>query len=151
MLSRDKIPENSECELAILVENTGGGGGVSGGVYAYLKPAGSEPTPERAEGDFDDSSWRRVDVPHDYVIEGKMSERGSHAGLEKPEAWYRKTFEAPKSWEGKAVSIDFDGVFRNFKVWLNGHYLGNHKSGYIGVACEISEHLRVNTKGCGMG
>lgn len=146
MLSADKIPQDGECELAVLVENTGGGGGISGGVYAYLKPADYTPIPERAESDFDDSSWRRVDIPHDYVIEGKMSERGSHAGLEKPEAWYRKTFEAPKSWEGKAVSVDFDGVFRNFKVWLNGRYLGNNKSGYIGTAYEISKYLNFGGK-----
>jgi beta-galactosidase len=60
--------------------------------------------------------------------------------------WYRKSFSIAKSDSGKRFSIQFDGVFRDAMVWLNGFYLGNNKSGYIGVSYDISDYIDFHRK-----
>ena len=82
---------------------------------------------------FDDSGWRDIDVPHDWSVEGPFSkEHSSGTGyLPGGIGWYRKTFEVPAEAEGKKVVVEFDGVYRNSKVWINGHYLGERPYGYI--------------------
>ena len=94
---------------------------------------------------FDDSQWRKVDVPHDWSIEdlpnqkegsvmgpfSKESIGGHHTGYTVGgKAWYRKSFTLTFVDAGKTVYIQFDGVYMNSKVWINGHFLGNHPSGY---------------------
>jgi beta-galactosidase len=95
--------------------------------------------------DFDDSKWRALNLPHDWSIEGEFSERhpaGFGGGaLPGGIGWYRKTFSLPASANGKLVFIDFDGVYRNSEVWLNGHYLGKRPYGYISFAYELSPYL----------
>ena len=105
--------------------------------------------------DFDDSNWRKVDLPHDWVVELDFDPRAdrSHGfktvGREWPSnsiGWYRKTFELPKSDEGKRLSIEFDGVFRDSIAWLNGHYLGRHMSGYTSFRYDISDYTNYGGK-----
>ncbi|HEX8464470.1 MAG TPA: beta-galactosidase GalA [Abditibacterium sp.] len=129
--------------LVVLVQNTGGGGNVgptflrSGTPAAAPKP---EVAPAAAKANFNDSTWRPVHLPHDFVVEGKFDPRGeiSHGALPTGVGWYRKSFTLPASDKGKQLWLDFDGIYRNSKIWLNGKLLGTHPSGYIGVRYDIT-------------
>lgn len=99
---------------------------------------------------FDDSGWRKLDLPHDWAVVLPFSERGSkshgHKAIgrnfqENSVGWYRRTFTVPASDLGRRVSIQFDGVFRNSIVWINGHYLGTEESGYSGFSRNLTEFL----------
>jgi beta-galactosidase len=102
---------------------------------------------------FDDAKWRPIDVPHDWAIELPLVRRderehvehGSFAiGPEFPQhsvGWYRRRFTLGKSELGRCVSVEFDGVFRDAVVWLNGHRLLRHASGYTPFAVDISDQL----------
>jgi beta-galactosidase len=89
---------------------------------------------------FDDSGWREVRVPHDYVIEGTPDPRynNQRAALPLPRAFYRRKIEIPADYAGKTLWIEFDGIYRDSRVWLNGQYLGRHPSGYTGSRYDIS-------------
>lgn len=80
----------------------------------------------------DDTKWRVVKIPHDFVVEGNFSSSAdkSHGYLPYGTGWYRLHFSIPKEDEGKAIWIDFDGTQRASQVFLNGKRLGNHDSGY---------------------
>ena len=85
---------------------------------------------------FDDSKWRTVDLPHDWAIELPLVEKDEREHIEHgscaigpdfPEnsvGWYRRKFDIPKRDVGRRISIEFDGVFRDSIVWINGHRLG---------------------------
>jgi beta-galactosidase len=94
---------------------------------------------------LNDSSWRQLDLPHDWSIEGEFSEKhpaGTGGGaLPGGLAWYRKTFTIPQSRNGRLVFIEFDGVYRNSEVWINGHYLGKRPYGYSSFEYELTPHL----------
>jgi len=102
---------------------------------------------------FDDSGWRLLDLPHDWVVElpfqnGEDSNLRSHGykpvGRDFPATtigWYRKSFEIPTSAEGKRLALEFDGVFRESEVWLNGHLVCRNQSGYIGFRCDITDYV----------
>ncbi|HJY26664.1 MAG TPA: hypothetical protein VJ306_01425 [Pyrinomonadaceae bacterium] len=82
---------------------------------------------------LDDSQWRQLDLPHDWSIEGQFDENapsGTGGGaLPGGIGWYRKTFTVPMSAKGKLTFIEFDGVYRNSEVWINGEYLGKRPYG----------------------
>src|SRR5208282_6201523 len=95
---------------------------------------------------FDDSAWRKLDVPHDWSIEGPFSETnkagGAGAFLPSGVVWYRKHFTLPKDFDpGRRVSIEFDGVMQNSDVWINGLHLGHRPYGYISFSYELTGHL----------
>ena len=116
---------------------------------------------EPLDPNYDDSSWRLLDLPHDFVVEappvctdeavrealffpGDSEPRSyhmMHGFLQAGIGWYRKSFFIPKTDEGRRLWIEFDGVFRNSTTWLNRHYLGNHLSGYTGVRYDITDLL----------
>jgi beta-galactosidase len=100
--------------------------------------------------DFDDSGWRVLNLPHDWAVEVPFDPRGSGShgfkaiGRNFPETsvgWYRKSFTIPASDLGKRISVEFDGVFRDSIVWINGHYLGTEESGYSDFAYNLTEFL----------
>ncbi len=128
--------------LVILVENTAAGGGINGGINLVMPSTAVVPT--NLKWHFDDSKWRTVQLPHDYLVEGKFTptEDVSHGSLPKPTGTYRKTFTPPNSFRGKSVWIDFDGIYRNSSIYLNGEKLGDHSSGYIGARFDISDQLK---------
>ncbi|HWS89656.1 MAG TPA: glycoside hydrolase family 2 TIM barrel-domain containing protein [Pyrinomonadaceae bacterium] len=99
---------------------------------------------ERPE--FDDSGWRRLDVPHDWSIEGPFDEKnptGRDGGyLPAGVGWYRKHFTPPAASARRRVFIEFDGVMANSDVWVNGLHLGKRPYGYIGFRYEITYQLR---------
>jgi beta-galactosidase len=94
---------------------------------------------------LDDSRWRELNLPHDWSIEGEFSEThpaGTGGGaLPGGTGWYRKTFSVPATSNGKLVFIEFDGVYRNSEVWINGHYLGKRPYGYSSFIYELTPHL----------
>ena len=103
---------------------------------------------EACEPSFDDSEWRKLDVPHDWAFEngyspnGAQKDRGGYAsgGI----GWYRKTLELlPGQCEGKRLFLHFDAVYMNSEVWINGHYLGKRPYGYISFEYEISRYVRL--------
>ena len=97
------------------------------------------------EASLNDSQWRQLNLPHDWSIEGEFSEKhpaGTGGGaLPGGLGWYRKTFTVPATAKGKSVFVEFDGVYRNSEVWINGHYLGKRPYGYISFAYELTPHL----------
>ncbi len=98
------------------------------------------------EPKLDDSQWRVLDVPHDWSIEGTFSKDypASPGGGALPGGigWYRKTFTLPLSEKGRLAFIDFDGVYRNSEVWINGHYLGTRPYGYSSFRYELTPYLK---------
>ncbi len=129
---------NGPNELTMLVENTAGGGGITGGVTLGTTADASGGDPSSPA--LDDRNWRVVHLPHDYVLESAFTPKGdaSHGSLIPTAAWYRKTFTLPASDKGKAVWIDFDGAYRDSHVYLNGTLLGEHPCGYTPFRFDIS-------------
>lgn len=93
---------------------------------------------------FDDASWRTVDLPHDWSIEGPFSQQwASGTGfLPGGVGWYRKTFDRHIGTSGKKVFLYFDGVYKNSEVWLNGHSLGKRPNGFIPFQYELTPYLQ---------
>ena len=94
---------------------------------------------------FSDSNWRKVDVPHDWSIEGPFDQKnptGAAGGfLPAGVGWYRKLFILPESRTRRRVFIEFDGVMANSDVWLNGVHLGHRPFGYVSFRYELTNHL----------
>ncbi|KJD37225.1 beta-galactosidase [Tamlana sedimentorum] len=92
---------------------------------------------------FNDDSWRTLNLPHDWSIEGEYSENhpmGAQCGyLPAGIGWYRKTIKVPETWKGKHIELAFDGVFMNSIVWANGEKLGFRPYGWISFGYDISE------------
>lgn len=93
----------------------------------------------------DYSTWRTLDLPHDWSIElprNPNSLSGSSGGyFPTGRGWYRKTFTPPEEWRGKKVYLEFEGVYMNAEVWLNEHYLGRHPYGYTSFHMELTDAL----------
>jgi beta-galactosidase len=118
------------------------------GYFSYYTKAGYGDGP--ADICFEDRTWRLINLPHDWNIELPFDSTGSHShgyrtiGRNFPErsiGWYRKTFTIPSEDLGKRISIEFDGVHRDSKVWVNGFYLGENHSGYNSFAYDITDYL----------
>lgn len=98
-----------------------------------------------AEGEqFDDSAWKNIDLPHDYSIDQEYTTAGEAESGYKLGGigWYRKSFTVGEALKGKTVRIDFDGVYMDSTVWINGHQLGNHPYGYSPFSYDITEYLK---------
>jgi beta-galactosidase len=111
----------------------------SGWKFMLGDPSGAEAT------SFADSAWRTVELPHDWSIEGrpeKDNPTGAGGGFfPAGVGWYRKTFSVPAGWRGKRVSVEFDGVYRDSTVYLNGHKLGTHPYGYTSFSFDVTSNL----------
>lgn len=105
-------------------------------------------TEENKNADFaspslDDSSWRVLDLPHDFQFEQPWTEAGGGARGFKPmcEGWYRKTFQADQLWKGKRVVMDFGGIIYLGDVYLNGHKIASTDYGYVGIEADLTPYL----------
>jgi len=89
---------------------------------------------------FDDHQWESVHLPHDYVLDEAYNQTNArnHGYLPFRVGWYRKHLSIPASCQGKILRLDFDGVFRDSEVWLNGTFLGRHLSGYTPFSYDIT-------------
>ncbi|SFP84261.1 glycoside hydrolase family 2 TIM barrel-domain containing protein [Parafilimonas terrae] len=104
---------------------------------------------------FDDKDWRKTDLPHDWSIENipytnspfakNATGQASTGFTENGIGWYRKLFTVPSSYNNKKIYIQFDGVYMNCKVWLNGKSLGRHPYGYTSFYFDITDKLRKDT------
>jgi len=94
---------------------------------------------------YDDSAWRHLDLPHDWAIEGEFSEEhpaGPGGGaLPGGIGWYRKHFNTGRDLQGRHLFVDFDGVYMNSSVYVNGHLLGVRPYGYASFSYEITPWL----------
>ena len=94
---------------------------------------------------FNDHSWRILDVPHDWAIEGDFDEHnpsGTGGGaLPGGIGWYRKGFMASKKDKDKVFTIEFDGVYMNSSVYINGHLLGTRPYGYISFSYDLTPYI----------
>jgi beta-galactosidase len=97
------------------------------------------------ETQLDDSHWRTLTLPHDWSIEGSFNKDNpatpGGGALPGGIGWYRKLFDLPLTDKGKLVFIDFDGIYRNSEVWINGHYLGMRPYGYSSFRYELTPYL----------
>jgi beta-galactosidase len=94
---------------------------------------------------FKDVDWSTLDLPHDWSIEGPVDEHAPSGGpggyMPTGIGWYRKKFSVPAAYRGKVVVLEFDGVYQNSDVWINGHHLGHRPYGYIPFVYELTDHL----------
>jgi len=102
---------------------------------------------------FDDAGWRKLNVPHDWApelpfVQSANADVLAHGykpigGLfpETSIGWYRKHFLVSKADSGQRFQIQFDGIFRDAEIWINGFYVGNHQSGYLGVQYDLTDYL----------
>ncbi|WP_240183002.1 glycoside hydrolase family 2 TIM barrel-domain containing protein [Pedobacter jeongneungensis] len=95
---------------------------------------------------YNDLKWRKLTLPHDWSIEGKFDEKNpakpEGGGLPTGIGWYRKEFTAPANFKDRLITIEFDGVYKNSEVWVNGQYLGKRPYGYSSFSYEISKFLK---------
>ncbi len=98
---------------------------------------------------FDDHAWRPVDVPHDWSIEGTPGQDAPGGGrmgfFPTGTGWYRRTFPLPATARGHEVWIEFDGVYMNSDVWVNGAPAGRRPYGYISFAYDVTKQLKPGT------
>lgn len=96
--------------------------------------------------EFNDSTWRMLDLPHDWSIEGEFSEdnpAGVGGGaLPGGIGWYRKSFKLAPEDSGKMIYIHFDGVYQNSEVYVNGNLLGKRPYGYISFRYDLTPYLK---------
>ena len=102
---------------------------------------------------FNDNDWKKLDLPHDWAVElpfvnsanfDVMSHGYKPVGGLFPETsigWYRKHFSVNRKDSGHRFQIQFDGIFRDANIWVNGFYLGNNKSGYVGAVYDITDYI----------
>ena len=100
--------------------------------------------------EFDDSSWQKVSLPHDWAVDLPYSPEASHShgykciGWKYPEnsvGWYRKHIEIPAEDKGKQFFIEFEGIYRDSEVFCNGFYLGGERSGYASSVYTLTPYL----------
>lgn len=105
-----------------------------------------------ASSEYNDASWRTLNLPHDWAIEGSFSPdnpSGTGGGaLPGGIGWYRKHFTLEELGvtpaEGRIYTIRFDGVYMNSTVWINGHELGTRPYGYISFEYDLTPYLNLN-------
>jgi len=101
--------------------------------------------PGAEQPEFADSTWRKLDVPHDWSIEGPFSATNITGGaggfLPSGTGWYRKHFLLPDTFSQGRVFVEFDGVMANSDVWINGFHLGQRPNGYASFGYDLTSHL----------
>jgi beta-galactosidase len=96
---------------------------------------------------FDDAAWLKVDLPHDWSIERGIDHGAPGAAavgfLPTGVGWYRCHVTAPNSWQGRRAVIEFEGVYMNAEVWINGHSFGVHPYGYTPFCHDLTPYLKI--------
>ena len=118
--------------------------------FNYLTKANSIHNEGPYVANFNDSTWQEVKVPHDWVTILPYADVASHShgyktvGYKYPETsvgWYRKTINIHACDLGKHIALQFDGIFRNARVWFNGFYMGTEPSGYATQVYDVTEYV----------
>lgn len=96
--------------------------------------------------DFADGNWQRVNVPHDWGIEGPFDAdapaRGDGGFLPTGIGWYRNHFHIPRDLGDRRILVEFDGVMANSDVWINGQHVGHRPNGYVSFYYDITDHVK---------
>lgn len=94
---------------------------------------------------FDDVDWRKLNLPHDWSVEGEFSPEWASGTAYLPTGigWYRKTFQLKKDTNPSNYYIYFDGVMKNSEVWINGHFLGKRPNGFISFYYDITDFVNL--------
>ena len=97
-----------------------------------------------AADDFDDSDWRRLDLPHDWAVEGPFdpNENASQGYRRRGIAWYRRYVPLPETDRGRHIELQLDAVATNATVWVNGIIVNRNWSGYNGITIDITPYVR---------
>jgi beta-galactosidase len=99
--------------------------------------------------DLNDASWSKVTLPHDWSIAGKIDAKAPMGGgggfFPAGIGWYRQHIEAPAAWKGKRVAVEFEGVYMNADVYLNGEKLASHPYGYTSFFVDLTAALKPGT------
>jgi len=102
-------------------------------------------TPDASKVTFADATWRTLDLPHDWSIEGPFDEhapaKGTGAYLPTGIGWYRKRLVLPPSTRQNRIALEFDGVYQRSEVYINGVSLGMRPYGFIGFSYDLTPHL----------
>ena len=118
--------------------------------FNYLTKANSIHNEGPYSSKFDDKDWQEVRVPHDWVTTLPYAQPASHShgyktvGYKYPETsvgWYRKVIHIPANDLGKHIALQFDGIFRDARVWFNGFYMGTEPSGYATQVYDVTEYV----------
>lgn len=118
--------------------------------FNYLTKANSIHNEGPYSGKFDDSGWQTISLPHDWVTTLPYASSASHShgyktvGYQYPETsvgWYRKVIQIPEEDLGKHIALQFDGIFRNARIWFNGFYMGTEPSGYATQVYDVTEYV----------
>ena len=112
----------------------------------FIRPAGNPGGDfPFVKGDFDDSAWKRVNLPHDWAIEGPLHVRRGGGGMGRlPSpgvAWYRRKLEIPAADAGKSIFLDMDGAMSYATVWLNGKLVGGWPYGYASWRVDLTPYV----------
>jgi beta-galactosidase len=95
---------------------------------------------------FNVAAWRTVNLPHDWSVEGQIAPKNPMGGgggfFPAGTGWYRRTFAVPAAWTGKRVGVEFEGIYMNATVYINGHELGTHPYGYTTFFHDLTPHLK---------
>lgn len=97
-----------------------------------------------AAADFDDSGWRRLDLPHDWAVEAPFdrNENASQGYRARGIGWYRRYLQLPESDRGRHIELQFDAIATHSTVWVNGIVVNRNWSGYNGRSIDITPYVR---------
>jgi beta-galactosidase len=137
--AKGMVPDNDIAGFARITQSFDGD-------WRFLKAD----APGAEKPDFDDAAWRKLNVPHDWSIEGPYNQNnptGTGGGyLPAGIGWYRKSFTLPENFSSRHIWVEFDGVMANSDVWINGVHLGKRPYGYIGFSYPLTGHLNFGKK-----
>ena len=93
---------------------------------------------------FDDSGWRAIDVPHDWSIAGPFSAQYASGTGYAPGGigWYRKHFRLDPAQSNRLVTIEFDGIYDNSEIWINGQFVGGRPYGFSSFMCDLTPYIK---------
>jgi beta-galactosidase len=95
---------------------------------------------------FNDGGWRTLNLPHDWSIENEFVQNAPTGGgggyLPTGVGWYRKRFILPKTSLSKSIWVEFDGVYQNSDVWINGHHIGHYPNGYLSFFYDLTPYVK---------
>ncbi|HTG65934.1 MAG TPA: glycoside hydrolase family 2 TIM barrel-domain containing protein, partial [Flavobacterium sp.] len=101
---------------------------------------------ENSSENLDDKNWRKLDLPHDWSIEGKSAKNNPSEGdggfFPAGTGWYRKSFSVPAHWKNQKVAIYFEGVYMNAEVFVNGKSVGMQPYGYTSFEYDLTPYLK---------
>ncbi len=134
------VEPNSRNVVAVLVQNTAGGGGINGPVSLVFNRVR---VPVGATSSYSDAKWNTVQLPQDFVVGTPFSKSAdtSHGFHPVMVGWYRKQFYLPASARGRQIWLNFGGIYRDARLWINGKFVGRHQSGYTPYRPNVTPYI----------